>query len=120
MKSKFFPPHLEENIPGFLFKAVIQSPESSEITGIFVNVEKYFALSLALPVKVLAVSFGLFIFNLIGETFLIFLDKNLKYFIEKGHVGIIYDFCEKCLQEYELIKSDNTKKAIKIKQKQLV
>ena len=50
----------------------------------------------------------------------IFLDKNLKYFIEKGHEGIIYDFCEKCLQEYELIKSDNTKKAIKIKQKQLI
>ena len=54
----------------------MQSPESSEITGNSVNLEKYFALSFALERKVFPVSFGLLTFNLIGEIFFIFLGNR--------------------------------------------
>ena len=45
----------------------MQSPESSEITGNSVNLEKYFTLSFALEMKVFPVSFGLLIFNVTGD-----------------------------------------------------
>ena len=72
LKLPYFFAHLAEYIPGLPFKDLIQRPESSDITGKLVNLEKYFAFSFALSEKLLPVSFGLSIFNNLGEIFLIF------------------------------------------------
>ena len=40
LKSEFFPPHLAEYIPGFLFNKSISRPESSAIQTKFVFFEK--------------------------------------------------------------------------------
>ena len=53
-----------EKIPGLLFNSLIHKPESSEITGNFESLEKYFAFSIAFKANVLPVSFGLLKLNL--------------------------------------------------------
>jgi hypothetical protein len=68
--------HLAEKIPGFSLRDFIQSPESSEITGRLVNLEKYFTFNLALAKNVFPVSFGLLILSILGEIFLILLDSK--------------------------------------------
>ena len=59
-------------MPGLLLSASIHKPESSDIIGKFTYFEKNLTLSLELEIKVLPVSFGLLIFNEIGEIFLYF------------------------------------------------
>ena len=61
LKSFFLPPHLEENIPGWLSKISTSSPESSERHGSFRSLEKYLALITEFSWKDFPVSGGLLI-----------------------------------------------------------
>ncbi|SVC39829.1 uncharacterized protein METZ01_LOCUS292683 [marine metagenome] len=67
LKLPLAPAHLEEKIPGFLFKTLISKPESSAKQIIFVFFEKNLALIKEFSLNDFPFSFGLLSFRSFSE-----------------------------------------------------